>query len=304
MKTGEQIGILVLLLLLYLVFKYFKVVSIAVAVLAVIYLVFLWYKKNKEKKAKAALLEQQRQADDNRCKAIAQEANILKPKIDNVTSLTTLLLLHDEYEKLENESNHFYDDTSGLANNSKQICMALQNRLVEKYNSLSGRYYSEVYAKIMNASSLDELLNLHRQYIQSVDRYVDLKNRLLNALLVKIQGMEIKPSTFSSDVVINGRPCYLKSSMYEIPIRRKGNEIEYRVSEAVYVTVYLFENKMEVKTPIQHYGILFNNILETSIDNGKLRLHLRGNGGLKGFAGDMMPVLYAVIKNLQTKAQS
>lgn len=46
------------------------------------------------------------------------------------------------------------------------------------------------------------------------------------------------------------------------------------------------------------------NILDLQLEDGTLILHLRGNGGHKYYEGELIPILYCLIKKLQAKILS
>ena len=282
----------------------FKVVVYSICVIIVLSLYFKWRKKVKEKK------EEQRQSQLElkeailTAKSIAVEAQALCKKISSALNISELLLIQEDIlsvnpkYRFHNSSLMRYSAKSMYYSDSMRIYSNLCQLYIKKYIHL-------LYPMMEVIVDINTLISFYQRYIENVPEFMNIaEKRLLNVLFSKFETIPIESVILPNDIVAKGRPCYLKAEINEILVRVRNGTLEYLEDGEYEVTIYVFDKSVEVFSKMKHYALPLLNILDLQLEDGTLILHLRGNGGHKCFEGELVPIIYGLIKKLQAKILS
>lgn len=223
-----------------------------------------------------------KQMRDELSKTFSQKyEKMIKPMIDDTNDIKILNDIHVSH-------------ISSLPNSLSALKRCLDSLFSLKYENIISR-------KVKESESLNELINCYQMYTFNPNVDIFFNKRLQGFILAKIQTIEIEPSVLQNDILANNRPCYIKMNMTEIPVRIKNSQFNFLSDKSSIISIYLFDNLLEFKSTTQHYSILLKNIIDMQRQDNKLILHLRAAGGHKCYEGELIPILYCLIKKLQAK---
>lgn len=282
----------------------FKVVVYSIGVIIVLTLYFKWRKKVKEKKEEQEKAQLELKKAILTAESIAIEAQTLGKKISSALNISELILMQEDIRsvnpkfRFHNSRLMLYSAESMYYSNSMQVYDNLCQLYIKKYIHLLNSITEGIV-------DINTLINFYQRYIENVPDFMNIADkRLLNVYFSKFETITIEPAILPNDVVAKGRPCYLKAEMNEILVRVKDGALEYLEDGEAEVIIYVFDKSVEVLSKMKHYALPLLNILDLQLEDSTLILHLRGNGGHKCYEGELIPILYCLIKKLQAKILS